>query len=265
MEINDERKHLFDGKVKPRKVKNSVPHDLGDPAEEPFLMINAYPIHDVSEWRDLNVKYVLQVYRDYHVLNQLAQNNVSKSSRFSSIEFIDKDSICELYLQDNRNNKEDNVVNKSASVYINESNGKIYLMDAMTYLKSMYQSCKIVMDKCFEWDLDDDGLIENQNSADQTFDTWIMHGPSAYCSGLWLAALHCMSVMANLLDQSSDCNRYKEMLEKGKESYEKKLWTGTYYQFDINSKNSLMADQLCAHWYLRTCGFDYDVSLCYLF
>lgn len=29
-EINDGRKHLFDGKVKPRKVKNSVPHDLGN-------------------------------------------------------------------------------------------------------------------------------------------------------------------------------------------------------------------------------------------
>lgn len=147
----------------------------GDPAEEPFVLINAYPIHDVSEWRDLNVKYVLQVYRDYYVLNQLAQQNAAKSSRFSSIEFIDKESIYELYLQDNRN-KEEKMANKSASMYINETNGKIYLMDAMTYLKSMYASCKIVMDKCLEWDTDEDGLIENQNSADQTFDTWIMNG-----------------------------------------------------------------------------------------
>jgi non-lysosomal glucosylceramidase len=28
-------------------------------------LINAYPIHDVSEWRDLNLKFVLQVFRDY--------------------------------------------------------------------------------------------------------------------------------------------------------------------------------------------------------
>lgn len=33
--------------------------------DEPFLLPNSYPIHDVSEWRDLNTKFVLQVFRDY--------------------------------------------------------------------------------------------------------------------------------------------------------------------------------------------------------
>ena len=33
--------------------------------EDPFVLINAYNIHDVSEWRDLNLKFVLQCYRDY--------------------------------------------------------------------------------------------------------------------------------------------------------------------------------------------------------
>lgn len=238
---------------------------MGDPAEEPFVLINAYPIHDVSEWRDLNVKFVLQVYRDYYVLNQLAQQSVDKSnsSRFSSIEFIDKESIYELYMQDNRN-KDSITTNpanpkKSASMYINATNGKIYLMDAITYLKAMYPSCRTVIEKCMEWDKDGDGLIENQKSADQTFDTWVMEGPSSYCSGLWLAALHCMSVMANLLDQPKDCIKYKTVLEKGKLSFEEKLWTGKFYKFDASTKNSIMADQLCGHWYLRCCGFDYDV------
>lgn len=27
--------------------------------------MNAYLVHDVSEWRDLNLKFVLQCYRDY--------------------------------------------------------------------------------------------------------------------------------------------------------------------------------------------------------
>lgn len=69
-----------------------------------------------------------------------------------------------------------------------------------------------------------------------------------------------MTVMANLLDQPADCIKYKDILEKGKQSFEEKLWTGKYYQFDVHTKNSIMADQLCGHWYLRTCGFDYDVS-----
>lgn len=101
-EIVDTRKHLYDGKSAGRKVKDSVPHDLGDPEEEPFLLINSYPIHDVGEWRDLNVKFVLQVYRDYHVLSSLSQSSQEPTNKFSSIEFIDKDSLFELYIQDNR-------------------------------------------------------------------------------------------------------------------------------------------------------------------
>lgn len=102
-EINDSRKHLYDGKFIPRKIKNSIPHDLGDPAEDPFNLINAYPIHDVSEWRDLNIKFVLQVFRDYYVLNEFAQMNAENASKFSSIEFIDKESLSEMYIHDNRN------------------------------------------------------------------------------------------------------------------------------------------------------------------
>ena len=89
-----------------------------------------------------------------------------------------------------------------------------------------------------------------------------MDGPSAYCGGLWLAGLHCISVMANLLDHPDDCIKFTEILEKGKASFEDKLWNKTYYKFDTssNSKESVMADQLCGHWYLRCCGFDYDVN-----
>lgn len=102
-EICDTRKHLYDGKILPRKIKNSLPHDLGDPAEDPFTLINSYPVHDVSQWKDLNIKFVLQVFRDYYILNELAQQNVENASKFSSIEFIDKESLYEIHVQDNRN------------------------------------------------------------------------------------------------------------------------------------------------------------------
>lgn len=35
--------------------------------EEPFKLINSYPIHDVSDWKDLNPKYVVSCYRDYKI------------------------------------------------------------------------------------------------------------------------------------------------------------------------------------------------------
>ncbi|KAK9730432.1 Glycosyl-hydrolase family 116, catalytic region [Popillia japonica] len=37
---------LYDGKKVKRKVKNTVPHDLGDPYDEPYIHLNGYPIHD---------------------------------------------------------------------------------------------------------------------------------------------------------------------------------------------------------------------------
>lgn len=269
MEIKDNRKHLYDGKSAKRKVKNSVPHDLGDPEEEPFSMVNSYPIHDVSEWRDLNTKFILQVYRDYSELNKLAKGAHGTTNKFSSIEFIDKDSIFEMYIQDNRNklSPDEKMSKKSAAVYINESNGKVCLMDALNYLKAMYPVCQTLIERTLAWDKDGDGLIENGRSADQTYDTWLMDGPSAYCGGLWLAALHCISIMASLVDKPDDCIKYSEILEKGKKSFEEKLWNKTYYKFDTasSSKESVMADQLCGHWYLRNCGFDYDVSFLLLF
>jgi uncharacterized protein (DUF608 family) len=62
-------------------------------AECPYEQINAYPIHDVSEWKDLNTKFILQVYRDYYVLNEFEQSNGDNASKCSSIEFIDKESL----------------------------------------------------------------------------------------------------------------------------------------------------------------------------
>lgn len=50
-------------------------------------------------------------------------------------------------------------------------------MDATTYLKAMYPSCKLLIEKSLAWDTDGDGLIENNKSPDQTFDTWVMDGP----------------------------------------------------------------------------------------
>src|SRR5215470_4949519 len=48
-----------------RKTAGSVPHDLGAPAEDPFVNVNQYNYQDVSHWRDLNSKFVLMVWRDF--------------------------------------------------------------------------------------------------------------------------------------------------------------------------------------------------------
>lgn len=60
---------MMNGRNCRRKVPGCVPHDVGDPAEDPWEKINAYTIHDTAQWKDLNLKFVLQVYRDYKATN----------------------------------------------------------------------------------------------------------------------------------------------------------------------------------------------------
>ncbi|PAV77875.1 hypothetical protein WR25_08643 [Diploscapter pachys] len=48
--------------------QSRVPHDLGNPADEPWIITNAYVMHDTGKWKDLNLKYVLTSWRDYLIV-----------------------------------------------------------------------------------------------------------------------------------------------------------------------------------------------------
>ncbi|WP_446745027.1 GH116 family glycosyl hydrolase [Silvibacterium acidisoli] len=48
-----------------RKVIGAVPHDFGVPEGDPFVSVNEPGIQDTNNWKDLNPKWVLMVYRDY--------------------------------------------------------------------------------------------------------------------------------------------------------------------------------------------------------
>jgi non-lysosomal glucosylceramidase len=52
------------GTQTPRKRRGAMPHDLGGPAGDPFLSLNIYDWRDINIWKDLNSKFVLQVWRD---------------------------------------------------------------------------------------------------------------------------------------------------------------------------------------------------------
>ncbi len=47
-----------------RKVAGTVPHDVGGPDDDPFYRPNWYHFQDVSDWKDLGPKFVLQAWRD---------------------------------------------------------------------------------------------------------------------------------------------------------------------------------------------------------
>ncbi|XP_034935399.1 non-lysosomal glucosylceramidase [Chelonus insularis] len=193
---------LYEGIYCERKSKGFVPHDIGDPDEEAFKLINAYPIHDVARWKDLNSKYILSCYRDYCI-----------------------------------------------------SGRKEFLQDVWSNIQE-------ILSNSLKWDTDNDGLIENTGFPDQTYDTWIMEGPSAYCSSLWLAALRCAIEISKIIGDIKIGNKYSEVLEKGKVSFQEKLWNGRYYNFDSSKsdhRKCIMSDQLCGQLFLKACGFENEV------
>ena len=49
------------------------------------------------------------------------------------------------------------------------------------------------------FDLDNDGIPENSGAPDQTFDDWRLQGVSAYCGGLWIAALEAAIAIGQIL------------------------------------------------------------------
>lgn len=119
------------------------------------------------------------------------------------------------------------------------------------------------------FDVDDDGIPENSGAPDQTFDDWRLHGVSAYCGGLWLAALEAAITTGKTLlsypaDQPLNQNlttippiqetiaTYQSWLETAQIVYQDKLWNGQYYQLDSKSGSDVvMADQLCGQFYAR--------------
>ncbi|PWZ56622.1 hypothetical protein Zm00014a_001397 [Zea mays] len=188
-------KFLADGTSGIRKAKGAVPHDLG--THDPWHEMNAYNIHDTSKWKDLNPKFVLQIYRDFAATGD------------------------------------------------------------MQFGRDVWPAVCAAMDYMDQFDRDGDGLIENDGFPDQTYDAWTVHGISAYCGCLWLAALQAAATMAHRLGDRHFAEKYKLKFIKAKAVYEAKLWNGSYFNYDSGTSSnsrSIQADQLAGQWYAASSG-----------
>lgn len=186
-------KCLNDGKLFSRKVFGAVPHDLG--LIDPWFKVNAYTLHDTDRWKDLNPKFVLQVYRD-------------------TIATGDK-----------------------------------------SFARAVWPAVYMAMAYMDQFDKDGDGMIENDGFPDQTYDVWSVKGVSAYCGGLWVAALQAASAMAREVGDKASEELFWNKFQKAKSVYGK-LWNGSYFDYDNSgskTSSSIQADQLAGQWYARAC------------
>jgi non-lysosomal glucosylceramidase len=181
-----------------RKAKGAVPHDLGVPQEDPFKLPNAFSWQNTNDWKDLNSKFVLMIYKDYIFTG-----------------------------------KQDTA-----------------------FLKYTWPAIQEALEHLRQFDRTGDGLPQGDNYPDQTYDEWIVHGESAYCGGLWLAALRAAEEIGHTLGDNSAAVKYHQWFTKGQKTYVDKLWAGDYFRYDTLSeyRDNVQADQLAGQWYANMTG-----------
>ncbi|NEQ28424.1 MAG: hypothetical protein F6K28_57495 [Microcoleus sp. SIO2G3] len=113
-------------------------------------------------------------------------------------------------------------------------------------------------------------IAAGRTGTDQTFDDWRLQGVSAYCGGLWLAALEAAIAIGQILMTNfssippqyagsieylrEEIATYQAWLAQSRPVYAT-LWNGEYYRLDTGSGSDVvMADQLCGQFYARLLG-----------
>ncbi|NET55610.1 MAG: bile acid beta-glucosidase [Symploca sp. SIO2E6] len=118
------------------------------------------------------------------------------------------------------------------------------------------------------FDQDGDGIPEHSRVQGQTQ----LQGISAYCGGLWLAALEAAIAIGEILlndyppispllvvpepEAITDAIAlYRQWLTQAQPIYQQTLWNGQYYRLDSESGSDLiLADQLCGQFYAQLLG-----------
>jgi non-lysosomal glucosylceramidase len=180
-----------------RKKIGAVPHDLGVPEGDPFVSVNEPGWQDTNDWKDLNSKFVLMVYRDYVLTRKQ-----------------DQEFLREMWPA---------------------------VQSAMTYLQQFDHG---------------EGIPENGGYPDQTYDSWVVRGVSAYSGGLWLAALRASEETAKALGEAGAASQYHALFLRAQKTYIDRLWNGEYFRYDMESgdRDAIQADQLAGQWYANMTG-----------
>ena len=123
-------------------------------------------------------------------------------------------------------------------------------------LRDTWPAVQLAIDYLRKFDRNGDGIPENDGFPDQTYDVWIVRGESAYCGGLWLAALRAAEEIARVLNDSTAQGKYHDLFERSQASYIRKLWNGEYFRYDTESeyRDDIQADQLAGQWYAHMTG-----------
>ncbi len=137
------------------------------------------------------------------------------------------------------------------------------------FFRDFWPSLRDSLDFLVSLDKDGDGLVEDHSHAfegehfpaNNPLDCWPWHGASAYTAGKGLAALICGIRAAELAGDGAKAEAWRRILERGRRSYEEKLWTGSYYRTYNDPaagrrNDACFSAQLSSVWCTRVLGLE---------
>ena len=104
--------------------------------------------------------------------------------------------------------------------------------DGDALIRDAWPTVEALLTRLSARDRDGDGLPEHDGLPDQTYDTWPMHGPSAYGGSLWLGALAAAEAMAGRLGDGRVRPPLDGWFERGQVAFDRRLWRGDHYAYD---------------------------------
>ncbi len=123
--------------------------------------------------------------------------------------------------------------------------------------RRMLPTVELALRTLGRFDRDGDGLIENDGLPDQTFDNIPMLGPSAYCGGLWLAALLGGAAFAEAAGRTDLASAWRATAARGRQAYEEALWDGSRFRLDQDGplREALLLGCVLGPFLARRYGF----------
>ncbi|AZN39919.1 GH116 family glycosyl hydrolase [Paenibacillus albus] len=124
------------------------------------------------------------------------------------------------------------------------------------YVRRLWDSIVMAMDSIEKLDLDGDCLPDTETGSN-TYDAWHFRGTPSYICSLWLAALLAAARLADDLGEQQLKSKWQNMLEIGKQNFERKLWNDEYFSLWVDGEvrdECCMADQIDGQWYAQLIG-----------
>ncbi|KAG5451743.1 Non-lysosomal glucosylceramidase [Clonorchis sinensis] len=209
---------IHQGRYGIRSTESAVPHDFGDPEGEPWRDANAYVMYPTKDWKDLNPKFVLQVWRDW----KLTQDN---DYLLYMLPIVNR--IIQVSLQSWDSNGDGMIENSGFpdQTYDTWNAQGISAYTGGLWLACLYSACE---------------MLEYALSANSPLKAFLIASNSE-----------------DEVSWPQVQKELQILLESAKTVYDRALWTGTYYIYQntpVGNHEAIMADQLSGHGFLRVGG-----------